>query len=50
MFKLSDNYKEIIVDEGSVVPKGTENAWKVFTDKLPENVNIWKLANQKLEL
>ena len=27
-FKLSDNMKEIIVDEGSEIPKDTPGAWK----------------------
>lgn len=35
-FKLSPNLKEIVVDEDSVVPIGTDNAWKAWTDKLPE--------------
>lgn len=36
MFKLSDNYKEIIVDEGSVIAKGEADPWKKFTSQLPE--------------
>ena len=40
MFKLSDNFKEIIVDEGSVIEKNAPDAWKRFTSSLPETVSI----------
>jgi len=36
MFKLSSNFQEIVVDEGSVIKKGEEDAWKKFTSALPE--------------
>jgi len=36
MFKLSDNFKEIVVDEGSVIEKNAPDAWKRFTSSLPE--------------
>lgn len=35
-FKLSDNLKEIVVEEESVVPKGTEDSWTVWTKSLPD--------------
>ena len=35
-FKLSDNLKEIVVEDDSVVAKGTENAWDVWTKSLPD--------------
>ena len=40
MFKLSDNFKEIIVDEGSVIEKNAPDAWKRFTSSLPETVSV----------
>lgn len=36
MFKLSPDFKEIIVDEGSVIEKKCPDPWKTFTSKLPE--------------
>jgi len=35
-FKLSDNLKEIIVDEGSEIPANTPGAWKAWCESLPE--------------
>lgn len=35
-FKLSDNLKEIVVEDDSVVAKGTENAWDAWTKSLPD--------------
>merc|ERR1711937_749609 len=35
-FKLSDNLKEIIVDEGSEIAKDTPGAWKAWASSLPE--------------
>lgn len=40
-FKLSDNNKEIVLDEDSVIEKGTPDAWKKFTSSLPENVSVF---------
>merc|ERR1712123_51857 len=37
LFKLSDNNKEIVLDEDSVIERGTPDAWKKFTSSLPEN-------------
>merc|ERR1711893_259301 len=36
-FKLSDNNKEIVLDENSIIERGTPDAWKKFTSSLPEN-------------
>jgi cofilin len=35
-FKLSDNLKEIIVDEGSEIAKDTPGAWKQWASSLPD--------------
>ena len=35
-FKLSDNLKEIIVDEGSEIAKDTPGAWKAWASSLPD--------------
>ena len=35
-FKLSDNLKEIIVDEGSELAKDTPDAWKTWASSLPD--------------
>jgi len=35
-FKLADNLKEIVVDEGSVVPAGADAPWKAWTASLPD--------------
>jgi cofilin len=35
-FKLSKDLKEIIVDEGTVIESKTDNAWKTWTNSLPE--------------
>ena len=42
-FKVQNN--EVVPIEGSVIVKGTENAWKTFTKRLPENVS----DKQKIE-
>lgn len=50
-FKLSDNLKEIIVDEDSVVASGTASPWKTWTASLPDKecrygyvINYWKIG------
>merc|ERR1712110_1389642 len=35
-FKLSDNLKEIIVEDGSTVAADNPDAWKAWTDSLPD--------------
>ena len=44
-FKLSDNMKEIIVDEGSEIPKDTPGAWKQWCSTLPEKVEGVKIQD-----
>lgn len=36
-FKLSDNMKEIIVCEDSIIAAGSDSAWKTWTANLPDN-------------
>jgi len=36
-FKLSDNNKEIVVVEDSVIERNTADSWKKFTSSLPDN-------------
>ena len=36
-FKLTQNCREIIVDEGSEIPVNTPNAWKQWSSSLPED-------------
>jgi hypothetical protein len=43
-FKVQNN--EVVPIEGSVIVKGTENAWKTFTKSLPENVSDKQKINQ----
>lgn len=35
-FKLTDNFKEIVVEEGSVVKPDNQDSWKAWTDSLPD--------------
>jgi len=35
-FKLTDNYKEIVVDEDSIVETDCTDAWKTWSTSLPD--------------
>ena len=36
-FKINDKLNEILVDEGSEIPKNTLKAWKQWVSSLPED-------------
>jgi len=49
-FKLSDNMKEIIVDEGSEVPTGTQGAWKQWCSTLPEKECRYSIYDVEMKI
>ncbi|CBY31765.1 unnamed protein product [Oikopleura dioica] len=47
-FKVENN--EVVPIENTVIPKGTENAWKTFTNSLPENECVYAIYDIEITL